>query len=73
MNLQRETDLGNKLMVIGGMEGARWGERILRQFGMDMYMDSLSKWSLYYPWSSFWVDGIYSLILEDMEMSCEVK
>ena len=37
------------------------------------YMDSLSKWSLYYPWSSFWVDGIYSLILEDMEMSCEVK
>ena len=23
-------------MVIGGMEGAQWGERILRQFGMDM-------------------------------------
>ena len=36
MNLQRETDLGNKLMVIGDMEGAQWGERILRQFGMDM-------------------------------------
>jgi len=36
MNLQRQTDLGNELIVTGGVEGAQWGERILRQFGMDM-------------------------------------
>ena len=37
------------------------------------YMGSLSKQSLYYPWSTFWVDDIYRLILEDMEVSYEVK
>ena len=34
-NRNRLTDLENKLMVTGGMEG---GERIVREFGIDCYI-----------------------------------
>ena len=49
MNLQnrkRPTDLEDELMVAGGRE--RWGEGLVREFGVDMYTLVYLKWVTYY-------------------------
>ena len=40
-NRNRLTDLENELMVT---RGGRWGERIVREFGIDMYTLLYLKW-----------------------------